>query len=232
MHTKNSVNPLVAFVALFVVSLPSHAEFSPATFGDPTAEKSIFKFIDFPEVTGDVTAAMLCAVISVHNGKLKDNLCFLQNDFDQPFAGALFNAAKKARLVPAMIDGRAQTVYFQYRVQFKQKGEEQEVTFLPNPGVKENVEEYGPEHFGAQRLIGKEKWQGACPQRKEWAVLAKAHVNEQGKASNVSLSHSGGIIPPVACQDAIIKNLIDSRYIPAFADGIPVPSTFAEPFSN
>ena len=232
MSPKKLPKHFVAFFALLVVSTSAHAEFSPAHFGDPAAEKSIWKFIEFPDIQGDVTAKMSCAVQAMHNGKLKDNWCFLQNDFDQPFAGALFKASKKARLVPAKIDGRDQTVYLQYRVEFIKKGDEASVIFYPNPGVKENIEEYGPEHSAAQRVIGKEKWVGQCPRRARYVVLAKAHVDDQGKPSSISLSHGSGIVPPVACQDAIIRNIAESRYVPAFVDGVAVPSTFAEPFSN
>ena len=61
---------------------------------------------------------------------------------------------------------------------------------------------------------------------------ATADVSDQERTHLASLTHSGGIIPPVACQDAIIRNILESEYVPAFADDVPVPSTFAEPFSN
>lgn len=230
-------NRLIASIALLVVSVPGYAEvspaiFSPATFGNPEAENAITKFLEFPQFQGDVTAKMACAVIAVHNGKLKDNACFLENEFDRPFAEAMFKASKKARLVPATIDEREKTVYFQYRVEFTKKGEDHTVRFLPNPGVNENIEEYGNGHFAAQRLVGRERWQKSCPQRKRYLVYVRAHVNAQGQVSNISLSHGGGIVPPVACQNAIFENVAESGFIPAFADGVPVPSTFVEPFSN
>ena len=204
----------------------------PASLGNPEVEKALATLTEFPEVKGDMTAIMGCAVQAMHNGKLKGNMCFLQNDFDQPFAGALFKAAKKARLVPATIDGREKTVYLQYRAEFIKEGERQEIILYPNPGIAENVEAYGKDHVAAHRVIGKESWQKACPKRARYMVRVKAHVDEQGAVSNISLSHGGGIVPPASCQDAIIAGIAASEFIPAMADGIPVPSTFAEPFSN
>lgn len=232
MIRKKLQNRFIASIALFVVSANCHAEFAAASFGDPEAEKSIFKFVAFPDVKGDVTVTMGCAAIATNSGKLKDNLCFLQNDFDQAFAASMFEASKKARIVPASIAGREKSVYLQYRVVFIKKGERMGVQMVVNPGVDENVEEYGNDHIAAQRVIGKEKWQKVCPKSAGYQVIARAHVNEMGKASNISLSHGGGIVPPVACQDAIIRNIAESEFIPAFADGVAVPSTYAEPFSN
>jgi hypothetical protein len=232
MIWKKSQNRFIASIALFVVSTNCHAEFTSAGFGDPEAEKSIYKFVAFPDVKGDVTVTMGCAVIATNGGKFKDNLCYLQNDFDQPFAGSMFNASKKARLVPASIDGREKSVYLQYRVKFVKEGERMGVQLVANPGVDENVAEYGDDHVAAQRVVGKEKWQKVCPKSAGYMVHVRAHVNELGKASSISLSHGGGIVPPIACQDAIIRNIAESEYIPAFADGVAVPSTYAEPFSN
>lgn len=222
----------IASIALFVVSGNCLAEFTPASFGDPSAEMAVWNFIEFPDVKGDVTASMVCAVIALSNGKFKDNGCYLENDFDQPFAGAMFKASRKARLLPATIDGKGKNVYLQYRVKFVKKGESAQVILYPNPGVQENIDEYGELHSAAQRLIGKEKWQHACPKKKRYLVMARAHVDTEGKASSVTLTHGGGIVPPVACQDAIIRNIAESAYIPAFVDGVSVPSTFLEPFGN
>ena len=103
---------------------------------------------------------------------------------------------------------------------------------MPNPGLGENVEAYGLEHTAAQRLMGKERWQKSCPQQNKFIVLARANVNWEGTPSAVSISHMGGLQITQKCEQALIQAVLDSRFIPAFADGEPVPSTFAEPFGS
>ncbi len=222
----------IAAITLLVASANCWAEFSPASFGDPDAEKAILRLAEFPDIKGPATITLRCAVLATSSGKFKDNMCYLESEFDQPFASSLFEASRKAKLLPATIDGREKTVYLQYAVEFIKDGEREEIILFPNPGVLENVEEYGKNHFAAQRVVGKEKWQSDCPKKKRYLVIAKAHVNELGQSSHVSLEHGGGIIPPIACQDAITRNILNSLYIPAFADDMPVPSTFVEPYSN
>ena len=121
---------------------------------------------------------------------------------------------------------------FQYRVHFEQKGEEQNLVFLANPGLGENVEAYGIDHTAAQRLMEKERWQKSCPQQTKFLVLARANVDWEGRPSAVSIQHMGGIPITQGCEQALQQAILDSRFIPAFADGEPVPSTFVEPFGT
>ena len=88
------------------------------------------------------------------------------------------------------------------------------------------------QHVGAQRLMRKEAWQKSCPQQNRFVVMARANVDWDGNPSAVSITHLDGIPITQKCEDAIRNAVLDSRFIPAFADGEPVPSTFVEPFGN
>lgn len=203
---------------------------TPANFGD--GEKSLATLIEFPELRGDATISISCIGLLTSKGKLDEHGCYQVNPGDETFIAAIYKAAKKARLKPASYSGKAATVVFQYRVQFVQKGEERTLHFAANPGYQENVDAYGQEHIGAQRLMGKETWQKSCPKQARFVVLAKAHVDFDGTPGAVSISRSDGIPVTAKCEQAIIDNLLTSRFIPAMADGEPVPSTFVEPFGN
>ena len=203
---------------------------NPASFNHP--DGSLQSRIKFPELRGDSVAMIRCAAQVQRSGKFEDNVCFVQNAGDEVYIKAIYDAAKKARMNPAIIDGKSAAVYVQYRVEFKKEGDNQSVRILNNPGVEENVAAYGEDHIAPQRGLTAEKWQKACPSRMRFLVLGKAHIAEDGSQSSISIVNGGG--PPITerCREAIIETLSESRFTPAKADGIAVPSTFVEPFGS
>lgn len=205
-------------------------EWTPAGFGDD--EKSLENLIEFPELRGDTAVTVSCMGVLKSRGKFDQHVCLQRNPGDQTFVAAIYDIIKKARLKPATYNGRGVNVVFQYRVHFEQTGEEQSMTFMPNPGLGENVEAYGLGHTAAQRLMDKEPWKKSCPQQNRFVVLARANVDWTGKASAVSVTHMSGLPITQKCEQAISQSILDSRFIPAFADGEPVPSTFVEPFGS
>lgn len=202
----------------------------PANFSD--GETSLSSLIEFPKLRGDASVAIFCLGLLTKKGKLEEHGCYQRNPGDETFVAEIYKAIKKARLTPAIYNGKPTTVVFQYRIQFVQKGEEQEMNFVANPGYAENVEAYGQDHIAAQRLFGEETWQKACPKQARFVVLAKANVDYDGTPGAVSLTPAEGIPITGKCQQAIIDNVLQSRFIAAMADGEPVPSTFVEPFGN
>jgi len=223
---------IFCIAAVLTVSANALAERVPATFGDPEAERALGKFIVFPEIEGKVSVMLNCISRVQGSGKMRKSGCYVENQFDLPFAEAVKKAAKKARMSPAIIDGKNREIYLQFRVEFIQEGEDREIILYPNPAEAENLQEYGMHHIAAQRTIGKEGWMKVCPQRAGFVVVARAHVSMEGVASSVSLHHGAGIVPTGPCQNAIIEAITSSDYAPATVDNIAVPSTFVEPFGN
>ena len=104
---------------------------------------------------------------------------------------------------------------------------------FPNPGYEENVVAYGIDHVAGQRVIGKdEPWNKACPSRAHYRVLVRAYLGEDGKADNPSIEFGNGIRPIASCLDAIKATIINSLFVPAMSDDVPVPSTYVEQFGN
>jgi len=206
------------------------SEFQPASFGDH--EKSLGRLSEVPELRGDTLVTILCIGILEDNGKFDGHGCFQRDPGDGTFISRIYDAAKKARLTPATYGGREVDVVFQYQVQFRQKDEERTLGLLPNPGVEENVEAYGPEHSAAQRLLHRGSWEKDCPQQTAYRVLVKANVDLDGTPSAVSVNHVSGIPITARCEQALERTILDSRFIPAFDDGEAVPSTYAELFGN
>lgn len=206
------------------------AERIPAQFG--SGEESLGKLIKFPELKGDTTVMIRCASLVQDNGDMEMNGCVADDPADQLFITEIIEAAEDATAQSAVADGRQQTVYLQYRVEFIKKGADETINLYPNPGVEENVEAYGQDHVAAQRAVGDEEWEDVCPENAAYLVWLKAHVDPDGRQSNMSLTHGGGLNPTPRCQQAILDAVSESLFFPALADGEPVQSTYVEPFGN
>ena len=224
----------VIVALLFCASAGAQDKFMPAHFGYEEEDRQLYNLIPFPEIKGNVTVMLKCFSQLEASGKMKNTACLMNDQFDAPFAAAVAQAAKKARMTPASINGKDVMVYVQFRTEFVAEGDERKIKVILNPGYPENVDAYGEDHVAAQRLLtGKaEPWQKVCPQRAAYAVWAKAYVGEDGHSDAPSIEHAGGVVPTAACQEAIKAQILESRYIPAIDDGFPVPSTFVEIFSN
>jgi hypothetical protein len=221
---------LTLLAALVLSANSALAQRTPATFNHP--DNSLQSRIVFPELRGDSVAQIRCAAQVQRNGKFEQNVCFVEKAGDEVFIKAINEAAKKARMNPAIIDGKTAAVYVQYMVVFTKAGDSQTVRIFNNPGIIENTEAYGVEHIAAQRGLTAEKWQKTCPSRVRFMVLVKAHVSEEGVLGSVSIDPVHGAAATERCLQAITDTLNESLFTPAMADGEPVPSTFVEPFGS
>jgi hypothetical protein len=229
MHLRT----IVLLGALAVSATALAQDLRPANFDVEDEDRQMRRLLGFPQVSGDVEVQLNCFSIVQESGKMKDTGCYLMKNYDEPFVLAVTTAARKARMNPAIIDGEPREVYLQFMVKFVQKEDKRQILYVLNPGYEENVNAYGIEHVAGQRAIGKrEPWNAACPRRARYLVLVRSYLGEDGRADNVSIEHSDGIVPTAACQDAIEQTILASRFTPAYADGEPVPSTYIEPFGN
>lgn len=206
----------------------------PASFGHEESDRRLVNLIKYPEeVSGKVSLILSCVSRIQPSGRMKETGCYQNNQYEQAFTGVVIKAAKKARMTPAIVNGKPAEIYLQFRVEFIREGEEHDVHLYLNPGYEENVREYGFEHIAGQRVIGKkEPWNEACPKRAHYSVWVRAYLSEEGKAENPSIEFGDGLRPIATCLDAIKQTIIAGRYTPAMADGIAVPSTYIEVFSN
>lgn len=223
---------ILTFLTL-CLSAGAGAQMRSTSFGYEDADKRFEKLLGFPAVQGNLTVNLSCFTQLQPDGKMKETGCYMKDQFDQPFAAAVAQAAKKGRLVPAVIDGKASRVWLQFRVNFIADGDDRRISLYLNPGYEENVKAYGEDHIAGTRAFQKkEKWMQICPRRANFAVWARAYLGEDGKADSVSVVHADGIMPTAACQDAIKQTILSSKYTPAYAEGVPVPSTYVEIFGN
>lgn len=254
---------ILLMIALGFSSVAVPAQSSrPASFEHEESKRRLENLIEFPkEVSGKVSLVLSCVSRIKQNGRMDETGCYQNNQFEAAFTGSVNKAAKKARLIPAIVNGKPAEIYLQFRVEFvregeikkevekgqdeekkkkkKKKGEDekeyrvQAVHLYLNPGYEENVLEYGFEHIAGQRVIGKkEPWTDVCPARAQYSVWVRAYLSEEGKAESPTIEFGNGIRPISTCLDAIKKTIISSQYTPAMSEGVPVPSTYIEVFSN
>ena len=227
-----SLSPV--FILLATVTAADDKAMTPASFGDQAAETWFGNVIEWPETHGDANVNFPCVIELTARGKIAEGGCYSQNNWDRMFIQSVYRGAKKALLTPAKIGKKGYRARVHFIAEFVKEGEDKTISFYLFAPIQENLDEYGPTHVSAQRLLGKERWRKACPQQAEWDVIAKAHVDSTGQASSVDLEHVKGIVPTGTCLSAITEAINTSRFIPAFADGVPVPSSYSErfPFLN
>ena len=223
---------LFSVFALLVAVTDARAQLTPATLGDPAAEKGLIRLIKFPETHGDASVMLQCLSIIKSNGRMKEAGCYIQNNWDPDFAAAVQEASKKALFVPAYFGNKSKDVVLLFQVEFLKTADDRTINVFLNPGSEEMVEEYGADHISPQRVLGKERWKDQCPKHARWMVFALAHVNEEGIASSIALEHRAGIVPTGPCQEAIIETVRASQFAPAISHGIAVPGSYVEPFGN
>lgn len=205
---------------------------SPAGFG--TGENTLDKKIKFPDAAASSTMdrMLTCQGILKASGKMTQAGCFVKEFTDEPYVAAVNKAVKKARFRPAVYNGKKIGVYFQYRIRFTRKDDEQNITLYANQAYPENLDAYGEDHIAAQRGVMREKWQKYCPSQARFIALARAHVAADGRQSSVKVTHGSGIPINNKCNKAIVETIEQSVFIPAYADGEAVPSSYLEAFGN
>jgi len=231
---------LLFIVLLCSLGIDSRAEtsFRPANFDVEDVDRRLYNLIKWPkDVKGKTSLILTCFGVIKANGKMEMPNCIAPNSFEKVFTAEIMKASKKARLNPAMIDGKSKSVFLQFRVEFNaeiiKKEEQRTIDIHLNPGYEENVKAYGYDHIAGQRVIQKKQaFQDACPKRARYVVWVLAYLGETGKAESARVVHSDGIMPTATCQEALKQTVISSQFTPAMADGVAVPSTFVELFSN
>ncbi len=229
---------LTALLCCLATDSWAETSFRPANFDVEDVDRRLSNLIRWPkDIKGKTSLILTCFGIIKANGKMEMPNCIAPNSFEKVFTTEIMKASKKARLNPAIIDGRSKSVFLQFRVEFNaevvNKEEQHRIDIHLNPGYEENIKAYGYDHVAGQRVIRKkEAFQDACPKHARYVVWVLAFLGETGKAENARVEHSDGIMPTSTCQDALKLTVMSSQFTPAMADGVAVPSTFVELFSN
>ncbi len=230
MSVARLISVLVLISCLSGTAPAQSIERIPAGFG--SGEKALDKLIEFPDISTKLDKTFVCQGILKANGRLADGACYIVEPRDAPYVAAINKAAKKAQFTPARYNGKNVGVYYQYLVRFSRADDENRIRLYANHAYPENHDAYGDDYIAAQRVLTREIWQRVCPSRSRFVVLARAHVAYDGIISSIAITHGSGISISKQCEQAIVTTMENSIYMPAYADGESVPSSYLEAFGN
>jgi hypothetical protein len=202
---------------------------SHATFVD--GDKSIENLIKFPRHEGDAEVTVSCTGHATAKGRLRDIRCSAADDPDLKFSNAVKRRSAATRLVPAMIDGKAEEVDIQFSVTFEKQGETKLIRHQLNNG--NNVDRLGTDYLSAQRY-SPHSFPSVCNDRAftnqgaAKIMIEVAIIDVNGNARGAQVTSSNWRIPG-PCESALVAQIENGAWIPARHDGTFVESIWASP---
>jgi len=184
----------------------------PASFND--GGRSLQNRISFPRVKGDVSVSILCGARLDQSGEILDNYCWNLTDDRMGFVKAINRVTDQVRLTPATVDGVTAPVWFQYSIEFRKLGEEEQIAVFPNWGF--NREQYGIDYIGPQ-LYDAPRRSMTCTVNQSFMV--SMNIGADGTITDPEII-SGE--PTDECRRRFLNFVPSASYIPAHADGQPV----------
>ncbi|NKB39312.1 MAG: hypothetical protein GKR93_19445, partial [Gammaproteobacteria bacterium] len=157
--------------------------FVPARFTDDP--KSLQNKIKFPDIENDIKIKIFCDTSLSRKGNFRLNFCFGdENDTVKKFEIAVHRATRGARIQAASVNGKTETIWFQYSVLFVKKGKEETIRAYPNHGWE--VDKYGQDYSSPQRYIrtARTTFKGCHPLLKVWL---KTTVDKYGVPKSVEI---------------------------------------------
>ena len=199
--------------------------FAPANFVE--GERSLKNLIRFPKVQGDLSVVVNCTSIGSAKGRIREAKCSATGDPSQKFAIAVSRRTRSARITPAIVDGKNEQVDFQFSVVFKRTGETETIDVYTNN--RKNLDRFGPDYVSAQRYSPYELPDVCKARRASFLILEIAVVTKEGRVKESDL-HVDSIGIAKICETSLREITRNSRFVPAFHDGLPVESVWVNPW--
>lgn len=225
---------LVALLALFSSYCYSDSpDTKPALFGDAGAE--LIESFVIPEGASFQKITVRCGGSLGSSGRFRVLLCAttsLEDSLARELSENVADAAKKLKLQPAIVKGARKRVWFVFTMVIERLKHGDAVRIYHNDLASEDS--LGPGYIAPQRHRFP-RWgrrlSCSSPTGLGRGVIAIANVRvtERGKANSVSLDYHPD---DIKCAAAIENALMDSDYIPANVDGVPVAAAYNEIFGR
>jgi hypothetical protein len=195
--------------------------FSPARFVDD--ESSLARLIEFPDVENDGLNVVYCTMHVFATGKTRDNHCFSSNSVDGRFYNSIHAAVPKAKLVPAKVDGEAQSVLLNYRVAFLKQDDAKSIGVYLNWG--NDIKKYGANYEAPQKYADTTVYPSNCRLYENWVTMT---IGADGNLmSEIEFRFQKRMYWKL-CNSAIQHQHERAKYIPGHHEGKPVESTLEE----
>lgn len=220
-----AVFALVAMAPMAVADDEAIERFTSANFVE--GKRSLKNLIKFPKAKGDLSIVVTCTSIGTAKGRIREAKCSGADDPDQKFAIAVSRRTKSARITPATVDGRNEEVDFQFSVVFTRSGETETMDVYTNN--RKNLDRFGPDYVSAQRYSPYELPDVCKYHRASFLIIEIAVVTKEGRVKESDL-HVDSIGIANVCETSLREITRNSRFVPAFHDGLPVESVWANPW--
>ncbi|NNF17449.1 MAG: hypothetical protein HKN70_11945, partial [Gammaproteobacteria bacterium] len=217
----NANRRLAVFTAILTACLLIHSAgvradtFRPASFvGGVSAIEGVIKL---PEFGGEHVMTVSCYGIVNPSGEMSSQYCHTPTG-SGIIGDAIYKLGNKITLTPALKNDKAVTVWIPFTVTFIQKNGQRSLKIYPYHSRRDVAfEPLGSGYSAPQWLPRKHDWSRGCRTRKIVAWLSMK-VTEQGIPRNVKKLKK---IHPGYCASPIIRYVRNSKFIPAFAHGVP-----------
>lgn len=237
-HSKSLIMVVTATQFCFAVT---HANAStPARFAE--GGESLENLIAFPDVPGDVGADVYCRAVISTDGEMKQNFCFRSANVDQAFRDSIDDAARSARLSPAVVSGEPHRVIFSYRVVFVRADDRSLIRVFPN--WARDTDKYGNEYDGPQRLsrlmrprtcitrgvvsMNSTESLRASFDEPSVSLIATLTIDASGEPMDDVAFESASNVDDASCRSSVTDRLADADYISGHHNGEPVDATFVQ----
>lgn len=138
----------------------------------------------------------------------------------KPYEDEARKVMGRLRVLPARVNNRAVPVWFNFSIIFDSSDGKKQVKIVPN--LQYDVKRYGEEYVDPQRIA--HRWfPAACARRPPVWTLSRTDAD--GTAQSAALI-SGSTAK--SCERALIKLLLESKFIPAQHGGTAVAGTYVE----
>lgn len=207
----------VGLGAFLLISMPAYAtNFEPAAFR--TDKFSLAEQISFPwdhKEGQDFNLSIACTTQVTRRGRLKYPFCLGGNKESKAFEQLILQATKRARMIPARVNGKLKSVVLKFTTIFSRVDGAAAVTVVPNHFL--NNKELGMYYTAPQLLrLETRDYPATC---RSMNVIMKITVAADGLASNAQL-HQGDP-KATSCIKAIKRRIRLRHYIPGMVKGVP-----------
>jgi len=226
-------------IVFFSASYGQTEEIVEPAYFSPDQIAEIIRKIELPQIKTPYEVVIKCAGVVTEEGTLRDKRVALcggieneRNSLGSKEITSLVKSVEKGtagmKLNPAMINGRAVDIWFNFHVKILAEGNSTLITLRENQLLNESY--YGENYISSQRyLLDKniEKLRCGFPKPKNMFSLA-IQISAFGKPADYRILEVEQLSRN--CKKSIEEFIKDSGFIPAMVDGDPVDSIYVELF--
>lgn len=215
---------LLVFIP-FSLSAQTELIFSPATLIE--TENSLQNVLKFPNTRQDIDLIIICSVYVDRFGNFGSPFCFGNAQGTSSYVDAIAEAAENTKIKPAVYEGSETAVTYEFAVNFKKLGDQQEIIIYQNHGY--DSDKYGYEYISPQsiRNIGSNASRTRTCDRAFESAAVQLLIDINGIPTEIGFARASEELQnDEDCKQRILSGFESWRFIPAFLNGQPVEAYY------